>query len=137
MKSIVTTLNNLIPNQTVQSVLRYALTLLAAFLAGRGVADGIVAFVAGGAIITLLTGILGAANELYAPDGTWNQFWLSIVRKLLAFAGAFAIAAGWLAADATEQLLAVAVSLTGIIWGTTDEAAAQAAAVQKFEDASQ
>ena len=137
MKSIVLFLNSIIPNQTAQSVIRYALTLLAAFLAGRGVADGIVAFVTSGAILTLIVGILGAANELYAPGGTWAQFWLSALRKLLAFGGTFVVAAGWLATETADQLIAVAVALTGVIWGTTDEAAAQAAAVQKFEDASQ
>jgi len=128
MKTIVTFLNSIIPNQTVQSVLRYALTLLSAFLAGRGAAGGIAAWVASGVILTFVAGILGAANELYADGGTWGQFWLSITRKLLAFAGTFAIAAGWLADDTAQQLLAAAVSLTGVLWGTTDEAAAQAAA---------
>jgi len=128
MKSIVLFLNSIIPNQTAQSVIRYALTLLSAFLAGRGVADGIVAFVAGGAILTLLVGILGAANELYADGGTWGQFWCSALRKLLAFGGTFVVAAGWVSTETAGQLVAVGVALTGVIWGTTDEAAAQARA---------
>jgi len=128
MKSIVTFLNTLIPNQTVQSVIRYALTLLSAWLAGRGLTEGITAFVAGGAIVTLIVGILGAANELYADGGNWEQFWFSITRKVLAFSGAFVVAAGWVATGTVDQVIAVGVSLAGIIWGTTDEAAAQAAA---------
>jgi len=134
MKTIVTFLNTLIPNQTMQSVIRYALTLLSAFLAGRGVAEGITAFVAGGAIVTLIVGILGAANELYADGGgNWAQFWFSITRKVLAFSGAFVIAAGWAATGTVDQVIAVGVSLAGIIWGTTDEAAAQAAEQVKLK----
>jgi len=126
MKSIVSFLNSLIPNQTVQSVLRYALTLFGAFLAGKGVSASITAFVAGGAILTLLAGLLGAANELYAPGGTWKQFWASAARKLVAFTGAFILAVGWVDSDTAERFCTLALTIIPIIWGTTDEAAAQA-----------
>ena len=128
MKSIVTTLNNLIPNQTAQSVLRYAFTLLGAWLAGKGVAGNLVALITGGALLTLIAGILGAANELYADGGTWKQFWFSIIRKAIAFAGTFVIAGGWADTNTVAQASALVLAITGPLLGVTDEAVAQAKA---------
>ena len=46
----------------------------------------------------------------------WNQI-MSFVRQLLMFLGGIAVAQGWLSTETMVELVGIALSIAGVVWG--------------------